>query len=530
MKSHIINVEKDLHSKVFKKDPFGDKWKVFLRSDVIKSSGNGTNPDGIGMNLQLRSEMIKAQIQSLLGEAKQATSKFLLPAAANVKKKTSMKKLDHSEDIDFQIEDTIVNPRARLVTLVDSKMVDIANLYSGGDFTTAESNWSSSKLSQMITDSVASHMMHDLFLDHDISNLLLAKRNLNHSISPQRLEREDDSLLEAEHPLRHMSSTSKPEDNHLSKYLKFILPFSFSNEDFSLTLLEESDDAVMEEWDTDQSSRAGNHATAIESCYPTNLWNSDDDNYDVACTMDCDAERDSPTPLQQKNEIEYAKKPLPTSERNAAIRAECATSKKRAFSMEEDDFVDDIANDSMCDSSSTSKSAHSSPAMKKPKKRKNKVSKGNNEVKLRLCRKDKRDSSIDYGQAPTSGFIAEPSLSLIQRHRKKHCDLLQKLICNNATARKKLEEIAVKRREVDWLLSSRHRSRAMKGRSDESDRDNSMAMKILLPLPSRCPPPTSLTVQQSNDRIDPSANVQLLPDEAYDMPYSLTMLDLNQVS
>jgi hypothetical protein len=507
MKTQKVDIEKDLQSKKFKKDPFSSKYQDFLISDVVTTfssasglgsgSGCGDNPDKLGMNLQLRSEVIKAQLQNLLCETKEASVKFLSKESESkkIKKKgvNPSKITDENKKIDLDDESmSIRNNRGgescrdkdEHRSLVDSKMILLQSL-SDVNVLSQEclpTRCTSAKLTQVVIAAVACPPLSTLFNDSDMQSELRIKSKhepLSSSDVEQSIENQRVPLGVSE----IQSSTSTKRYTDLSKYLKYILPFSFpATEDIADIQPTDCYESV------NMDERQGDYCNLSHS----NTFPGQE--YDIHGGTSF--ENGIMTP--QGDGLE--------GEENRESMKVCSKRKRqRLHRTTIDDDFEDIGDGSKIDrcNNPTTENIKSASCPLKPKM--SKTIKMKDSLSL---------SSTKVGHQVNGQLLKVPILSKLLKHRQQHCTALQCLINKNPGARKKLQDIAAKR---------------MTARITNDNRSGEDAMKFLLPLPQHCPSPPHLFAHHTVDGIDLGDSVHLLPDDAYSMPYSVTMLDLNMV-
>jgi hypothetical protein len=517
-KQEAIDVEKDLYSKKFKKDPFSNKCQLFLCSDVYASAGSKTNSDGLGMNLQLRSEMIKAQIQSLLGEAKEASSKFLVPVK-DAKKKTAVKQATSNKILDDESDEkygnekddevgALVMEKTKLLRTLSHQKTALHKIY------TTQEEHLFCKLTSTIHSARSSSLLKSIFrpgtskVDGDFASTTLSepykisdhrdtsKSRLSSLLQSHTYEQFCTSLNHVVHeellsltlPSLLSKSNAAAKDCHgdLSRYLKYILPFSFPTDGSAVPPqpdMCEPMDTPDEHFFVSNNDEAACVATdgCEYDCYAAEMAYADE----TTCP-DSDIQ-----PAHKHVDIGLTRTVshfTPTNTATALVCEEEEEEEEEEGGDEETDFsgtamrVDERHEANLVSTRSKKRKTTASSQLKHKKKKKKCLE---IEKTGQISHSSSSSSSPSSCLSQQGSFLKCPTLSALRLIRQQHCNSLQTLIGRNPRARKKLEDIAAKRRRARGGGGDRH---ATSG-EEEGSGD---AMSLLLPLPPPCPPPLAL--------------------------------------
>ena len=504
MKSSIdVNIEKDLQTKRFKKDPFGDKYRKFLNTDLYddeSTSDNFVNPDIIGRNLQLRSEVIKAQIASLLGEVKEVSAKYMLQSTDdNVKKKKREKRKRGNEGDDFcddKDDNCVQDVKAKMATEKKNLLQSMVNHSSNID--AFQGNDSCSELQNLLQCASKSSHYHNLInsasgfchflpryatpaessVSEDGTMSVLHRRiSFGRQYTCEQLgvildHVARDGLKTSLHsslPLRKEWTLEVKQDN-LSRYLKYILPFSFPTEPGPPGM------GNFEHYLTcdDDNPHCADDSTFNDDAY---------DRVSVENFDDCSPCGD----IVEHMEIDDAH----LCHRSISSRRGPVT--PAGVVKSEDGESYEVVKPVVTEVKRKRKSLSAAPCSETISKKSVQKRRYENEFAL---------GKVSISLSPMSIYLKCPSVHDLLHHRQQHCSTIQDLASINSRTRKKLDDIAEKRRHLA-------------GNEGSGNVDSSVALKQLLPLHPPCPPPPCVTGP--------------LPEDAYCMPYSLTLLNLDEV-
>ena len=475
--SNRVNVEKDLETRKFKKDPFENKYQEFLETEVIDVEEDDLSND-LDMNLQLRVEVMKAQVQNLVKEAELATSKFLqikenLDTKKRQPKKQSTKGndssvVDHDLNESANISDEsdviemILQKEAVLKTITDANTM--SDRYDNFISQTCPSAFA--RITRKVDQAYSSRTstIQDLLQGFDFniginSPLQENTKDQYHThgiisfrqpnIDSQAFCKKLDHLVrEGLKEVRFQQCIGKSLEGSMRRYWKHILPYSFSSDDHKETMSLLGVSPVLDSEDllpllATKSENFVDETLAESNSNQSNINRNEEDKVE-----NVRPELESPLEINASPEVSIRNEGGPNA------------------------LTYDVEMDSM--------------------KRKRKV------VKHRERKKQKMPTTVNVcTESQNSPFLLFPTLSELRSTQKHHCSNLRSFASSSSHKRNALIEVT------------------NVGSSSMGHKSTANAMSLLLPVRQPCGPPPGLPLP--------------LPEEVYMTPYSLTMFNLDEV-